>query len=1023
MGGGSARSFPEKRSIQQPDLINLLHDAIITSDSGRIIRGWNAGAEEVYGWTAEEAIGQCSWTLLKTEAFLPQQEIDSVLRSLGRWDGELVHTRKDGKQITVESRQVLVLEPDGEAALLQVNRDITDRKRLEETLRANEERFRLLFDEGPLGAVISDADLVIQRANQAMCDMLGYTKQELEGRSILDLSHPDDVPASLDLRRRVRQGTQQKYELEKRYLTKAGETIWVRITAAGIRDRDGKLAHNIGLIENITERKRFEEALQASEEQFRLLFEEAPLGAAITDTGLTVLRANQALCRLLGYTKEELEGKCIADLSHPEDLAACLQIAKNVSEGPHSKYELEKRYVTKAGETIWVRLTAGAIRDRSGKVVHKLGLFENITERKRAEEALRQSEEHFRFLADSIPNLVWAALPDGSVVYNNARALEYMGTSQEGAQGDRWARYLHPDDVERVTETWQAAVAERRDYRSELRMRRASDGEYRWHLVRARPLQDENGRVIRWFGTATDIHDLRMAEAALRESEERYRLVAESVPEVIWMGLPDGGNAYCNRRWYEYTGFTEEQTYGSGWANALHPDDRDRVQREWAESARTGRNFDVEYRFRRVDGVYRWFRAHGSPIRDAQGRIVKWFGISVDIDDQKRHAEALRQTQKLESIGLLAGGIAHDFNNILAIIIGNASLVLPNLRGEDAEHLEAVIRAGEKGSELTRQLLAYAGRGRLTLEEVDVCAVMRSIEKLIRFSVPKKIDLRFSLEDGLPAVKADRSQIQQIAMNLVINAAEAIGSNKAGVIALKTSLRRIGPEDASAVRVIAGAGEKPEPGAYVCLEVSDSGSGIDPADRTRIFDPFFSTKFLGRGLGLSAVLGIVRAYGGFIEVESEPGKGSTFRINFPATSHRAAESATAIRKLKPVPKNTGTVLVVDDDAAVRRFVSDALKHYGYEVLQAADGKAALSLFYKHAERISAVFLDLVMPVLGGEEIIADLRRVRPDVKIIVTSGYDVERAERLVGKEGFALFLQKPYTAARLAEAVRKATG
>lgn len=896
MGGAQAHKIGEALA-HQAELINLSHDAIITSDAGWIITSWNAGAEEIYGWSASEAVGQCSRDLLKTEAAVPLEERDEALRQAGRWDGELFQTRRDGQRIVVESRQILLRNGDGADGLLQVNRDITERKRFEDALKASEERFRLLFDEGPLGA-------------------------------------------------------------------------------------------------------------------------------AMTDNNLKILQANQALCGMLGYAKEELEGRSILDLTLPEDIDRCLDLARGIAEGSAAPHELEKRYVSKRGEVIWAHLTVGVIRHSDGRIIH-LGLIENITEQKATEEALRQSEEHFRFMADSIPNLVWAASPEGEVIYNNARALGYMGTTPEGAQGDRWAHYIHPEDAGRAKDMWQEAVAEGKEYKAELRVRRASDGQYRWHLVHALPQRDGEGRVARWFGTATDIDDLRVTEAALRESEARYRALTDSVPEIIFMATGEGGNEFCNRRWYDYTGFTPEQTAGYRWADAMHPDDRDRAHAAWVECGRSGRNLDIEYRFRRADGVYRWFRGHAQPIRDSAGKVIKWFGICVDIDDQKRHEEVLRQTQKLESVGLLAGGIAHDFNNLLAVIIGNTSLVLPQVYGDDAERLQAVVHAGEKGSELTRQLLAYAGRGRLTLEDVNCSEIMRSIEDLMRFSIPKKVELRVALQDNLPAVRADGSQVQQVAMNLVINAAEAIGNKEAGVVSLSTSLRHLDPPEAASIQPTTG-GERPAPGTYVCLEVTDSGTGMDASVRSRIFDPFFSTKFLGRGLGLSAVAGIVRSYGGFIEVESTPGQGSTFRVNLPAVNYPGVSEAAPkaemvkLRQQAPAP-DSGTVLVVDDDAAVRRFVSDALKHYGYDVLQAADGKSALSVFQKNAGRISAVFLDLIMPVLGGDDIIEDLHRLRPGVKIVLTSGYDVERAERLVGKGRFAAFLQKPYTAARLAEAVQKA--
>jgi two-component system cell cycle sensor histidine kinase/response regulator CckA len=877
--------------LKQAELINLSHDGIITTDIGRLITGWNAGAEEIYGWPAPEVLGRCAWDLLKTEAPLPQSEIDDILQRTGHWDGELVQTRRDGQRVVVESRQVLVADANGADGVLQVNRDITERKRFEGALKESEEWFRLLFEEGPVAAAIVGPDLTFHNVNRAFSEMLGYGDRELQGKNIADVTHPDDVDSSIECARRL-------------------------------------------------------------------------------------------------------------------------------SAGQIPRYELEKRYISKTGEYIWGHLTVAAIRDPNGRIVSHLGIIENITGRKRAQMELQRSEEHFRFLADSIPHLVWAASPDGSVEYHNARALEYMGAPSEALAGSGWINYIHPDDAERMSKLWRAAVAGGREHRAEIRIRRASDGAWRWHLARTMPQRDSQGRIVRWFGTATDIDDLRAAEAALRDSEERYRLLTESVPEIIFTAMPNIGNEYCNRRWYEYTGLTLEQTTGKGWLQVVHPEDRERARAEWLEATRTGRNFEIEYRLRRSDGVYRWFRGHAQPVRDAAGNVVKWFGICVDIDDQKRQEESLRQTQKLESIGLLASGIAHDFNNLLAVIIGNASLILPHLREDDAQRLESVIRAGEKGSELTRQLLAYAGRGRLIVEDMDVSAEMRGIVDLMRFSVPKKVELRFALAGDLPAIKADRSQVQQVAMNLIINGAEAIGDNNAGVVTLRTGLRHLGAVEAG---LCTQGVEKPSPGDYVCIEVTDSGSGMDTATKARIFDPFFSTKFLGRGLGLSAVSGIVRSNGGFIEVDSAPGKGSVFRIYLPV----AGPPARAVEPQKPQPEaetlSSGTVLVVDDDPGVRHFVADALRHYGYRVLQAADGKSALTIFENYADRISAVFLDLVMPVLGGDEIIADLHRKSPDVKIILTSGYDRERAERLVGKGLFAAFLQKPYTAAHLAEAVRKA--
>ncbi len=276
MGGASAQRLDHSFLLQQAELINLSHDAIVTSDAGRLITGWNAGAEEIYGWPAAEALGRHCCDLLKSEAPLPHDEIHESLLRFGRWDGELVQTRRDGERIVVESRQVLFTDANGAIGLLQVNRDITERKRFEDALKESEERFRLLFEEGPIAAGIVGTDLKFRRVNRALSEMLGYGEQELEGMSTSEVTHPDDVARSVECARRLSEGHVPRYELEKRYISKRGECIWGRLTAGVIRDRNGRILSQLGLIENITERKRAQKELQQSEEHFRFLADSIP---------------------------------------------------------------------------------------------------------------------------------------------------------------------------------------------------------------------------------------------------------------------------------------------------------------------------------------------------------------------------------------------------------------------------------------------------------------------------------------------------------------------------------------------------------------------------------------------------------------------------------------------------------------------------------------------------------------------------------------------------------------------------
>jgi signal transduction histidine kinase/CheY-like chemotaxis protein len=384
--------------------------------------------------------------------------------------------------------------------------------------------------------------------------------------------------------------------------------------------------------------------------------------------------------------------------------------------------------------------------------------------------------------------------------------------------------------------------------------------------------------------------------------------------------------------------------------------------------------------------------------------------------DEQRTEERLRQTQRLESLGILAGGIAHDFNNLLTGIIGNISLALD--REPDfslaREYLADAIQASERAADLTRQLLAYSGKGRFAVQNVNISEAVRQISSLIQTSISKNVQVMLNLGEALPSIEADSTQFQQIVMNLIINAAEAIGPEADGLVVVETGRTEV---DGGYLRGTLGA-EHASPGEYVYIEVRDTGCGIDEATISRIFDPFFTTKFMGRGLGLAAVLGIVQGHRGALKVESNPGKGSSFRVLFPAGG------GVGVRPKAPVEHQDlsgyGTILVVDDEEIVRRIARNTLESWGYRVLLAANGQLAVDLFAKAPDEISLVLLDLTMPVMNGEQTFYRLQRIRPDVKVILTSGYDEADAMAQFNGAGLAGFIQKPYTATQLADAVKR---
>jgi len=413
--------------------------------------------------------------------------------------------------------------------------------------------------------------------------------------------------------------------------------------------------------------------------------------------------------------------------------------------------------------------------------------------------------------------------------------------------------------------------------------------------------------------------------------------------------------------------------------------------------------------------------AHDYILKHRLGRLVP--AIQRELREsalrrERRHLEEqLRHAQKLESLGLLAGGVAHDFNNLLTGILGNASLLLDVLQCDDSIRmmLQDIIRASERAADLTRQLLAYAGKGKFIVQAMDVSELVRDISELIRSSVPRTVELSLQLHPNLPCVEGDPSQIQQLVMNLILNAVEATGE-RPGVVRVKTSARHLPSTD----RLRHLRPDPPPPGSYVVIEVSDDGCGMSESVKSQIFDPFFTTKFTGRGLGLAAALGIIRGHKGSIGVESAEGAGSTFTVLLPAAGASACEPRGDSSPERALAQNSpGVILIIDDEDVVRRAARASLEHFGFTVFEASDGRDGADLFSRLHDRISAVLLDLTMPNMDGHDVWRFIKRVRPDMRIIVSSGFEESDAMKQFPPDPALAFIQKPYTASLLGRLVQ----
>lgn len=502
-----------------------------------------------------------------------------------------------------------------------------------------------------------------------------------------------------------------------------------------------------------------------------------------------------------------------------------------------------------------------------------------------------------------------------------------------------------------------------------------------------------------------------IVERKLIETNRLFRLLVEGVKDYALFTVDAAGRVTSwNSGAERLLGYTEAEMVGHEFSRIFTAEDvRDGVPGKELKAAASEGRADADRWHLRKDGS-RVFVSGVVAILAGEGDSREFGKIIRDVTEQRTAEAALLQAQKLESLGVLAGGIAHDFNNLLTGILGNASLVLDNVSPLDAHrpNLEDIVASSERAAALTNQLLAYAGKGRFLITRFDLFELILEILHLIEASIPKKVRLQLEPDPDLPLVEADASQIQQIVMNLVINAAESIGA-EGGTIRISTGVAGV------------SAADRLKPGRSVYMEVRDSGGGMDEATQATIFDPFFTTKFAGRGLGLAAVLGIIRGHKGRIEVESVPGEGSTFSVFLPALEADSikTQKAPSSLDLQSTSAGRGAILIVDDEPIVLRTAKAMLERRGYSVLVARNGLEAVEVFRQGPAEIAGVLLDMAMPIMGGEEAFRRIREIRPDVPILVVTGYSEADARGRFDGSVNAGFIQKPYTGAQLTEKMK----
>jgi PAS domain S-box-containing protein len=616
--------------------------------------------------------------------------------------------------------------------------------------------------------------------------------------------------------------------------------------------------------------------IQKSEDQLRLIINTIPTLAWSTRLDGSVEFFNRRWLEYTGLIMEQVLDWGWTVAIHPDDVTSLVDYWRSILASGEPG-EIEGRLRRFDGEYRWFLFRSSPLRDEAGQVIRWYGTNTDIEDRKRAEGALRAREHNFRSIVDSIPGLVSTMTPTGEAELVNERVMQYTGKTLEEMRN--WLPTIHPEDRALVASRWWGAVETGNPYDVEERIQR-NDGVYRWFHARGLPLRDAEGHIVRWHVLLTDIEDRKRAEEALRASEIDLGLIVETIPALVWCAAPEGQVTYVNQRVLDYTGASLGSLAQAGWTNFLHPDDLEPTLRAWAHAIATGQPYEVQFRLRRSDGVYRWFQVLGQPLRDSEGHMARWYGLLIDIEGRKNMEEALHDTRtrlsratQIATVGELAASIAHEVNQPLTAVVANGHACLrwllaePSNLAEAIQAAERIIGNGKSAAEIVRRIRALFRQAESEKTPLDLKEVLTEVVRLLKSeTVRRGVVVETDLEEDLPTVMADRLQLQQVVFNLLQN----------GIDAMDTLTDR--PKKL-VIR------SKRQSADTILIEIRDHGAGLNDFDKP--FEAFYSTKENGMGMGLAICRSIIDAHHGRLWAAPTAGPGATFCFTLPLESRLA----------------------------------------------------------------------------------------------------------------------------------------
>lgn len=1030
-----ARDITERRKIegllkeseeQYRKLIDTSPDSITLNDTNGKITMANHAAVRMRGYSSEEELlGKDIMKLLAPhEIERAKKGIQETLRTGQVENVEYVLLKKDGTSFPADVSVSIMKDSKGNPnAFMAIVRDISGRKRVEKALKESEEQYRKLIETSPDSITMVDLNGNLIMANSATAKVYGSeTIDELIGKKNLDLVTPEDRErAAKDVKAIIKSGDFKRSEYK--VLRKDGNPFSIEANISVIKDGGGKPYAIMTIARDITERKRVEKALKDSEEQYKKLIETSPDPILVTDLDGNIIMANQQTLKVYGCKKkEELIGKNALNIIALHDRKRAIKNHKKVLESGSIK-NVEYKLLKNDGTSFIAELSTSLIKDSEGNPKFLIGVVRDITERKRIENALRESEELHRTFIEASPYAITINDMSGKIFLVNQGSVEmHRCRSKEELIGKNAFDFIAPKDKEKLMGRMKKIIETGGEKLMEYTLRDMK-GNYFPVEVSSAIIKDKDGRPQAMMAVGRDITERKEMEKALAAEKERLSVTLQSIAESVISVDTEGNIVFMNEVAEKLTGWHRKDAVGKPLCGILNivgshnkRVDCDLIIRNVIETGRVTDAID-EVILVAKNETERIIEESCAPIRDNDQNIIGVVLVIRDITEKEKLEKELFKARKLESIGILAGGIAHDFNNILTGITSSLFMAKMEMQKDSAAYktITDAEKAAFRANKLTSQLLTFAKGGAPIKERQSIREI---IEEAVGFSLSgSNVDCDLSMPDELWTLEIDRGQIDQVITNLIINAEQAMPDGgtitvSAGNITISEDV----PADTTAYLPLAL-------GKYIKISVKDEGAGIRPEDLDKIYDPYYTTKDSGNGLGLTICYSIVRKHNGLIFAKSRLGVGTTLNVYLPASGKK-------VREVKEVEKKAdlrgaGKVLIMDDEEVVRITAGQILKSIGYIVEYAKNGSEAIKKYTKEMESkkpFDVVVMDLTVPGgMGGKEAVKKLLEIDPEAKAIVSSGYSNDTIMFNYEKFGFCGVVSKPYTVEEFNAIIKKA--